>query len=593
MTEPSGPIALLGSGEFEPWTEPVDRALLSAATSGDGTVAIVPTASALEGATFDDWARKGLEHYARLGVPARVIDLRGRDDAERADVVAGIDRASLIFFSGGNPAYLASTLGGSPFWAAVEARLAEGAAYAGCSAGACVAGAFAPDSVTGFVWEEGWVPGLELLPGVWVLPHFDALDRHRPALRDYFLSRVPEAGRALGIDERTALVRRDAAWEVIGDGGAFLSRGRSARRYALGETFRLEDVVTEPAGDRDLVLAFEPLRPGTGPVALLSSEQFSDRTAEVDRALVERCGARVGVVVEADPTNAATLAAQALAYYRSLDADPRVVGPDDDAREVDVLFLAGGDPKNLVPALTDSRLWSEADGRWRRGLGLAGSSAGAMALCERCLFADEGREVPTRWGRGLGPLRAVALAVHASSRPPTWLEEIVASSPVDVVSLEDGGGVLLEPGRPPSVVGDGAPRRYPVRRPAEPPLEPRATIRLYHRTPAPNAILQAGFADSLANPTRDGAWEGSWFADVPLPPEDGPAGDAFLVLEVPVDVAERFEWRDPEKPYRQFVLPRAVANRFGPPRRVSTEGALLDPDVTAPGADPWSDTAEG
>ena len=160
MTETTGPIALLGSGEFEPWTEELDRILLSGAASGDGTVAIVPTASALEGAVFDDWARKGLKHYAALGVPARVIDLRGRDDAERPDVVAGVGRASLIFFSGGNPAYLASTLAGSPFWEAVRARLADGAAYAGCSAGACIAGAFAPDSVTEFVWEEGWVPGL-------------------------------------------------------------------------------------------------------------------------------------------------------------------------------------------------------------------------------------------------------------------------------------------------------------------------------------------------------------------------------------------------------------------------------------------------
>jgi cyanophycinase-like exopeptidase len=595
MADPSGPIALLGSGEFEAWTEPVDRALLAAAASGDGIVAVVPTASALEGPTFDDWARKGLEHYAHLGLAARVIDLRGRDDAERADVVEGIDRASLIFFSGGNPAYLATTLLGSPFWDAVEARLADGAAYAGCSAGACIAGAFAPDSVTDFVWEEGWVPGLQLIPNVWVLPHFDALDRHRPGLRDYFLSRVPETGWALGIDERTAVVRRGATWQVIGEGGAFLSRGPIAQRYAAGEAFSLEDIADGGAGDRGLVLAFDPLAPGSGPIALLSSEQFSTSTAGVDRALLERCGPRVGVVVDADPSNAVALTSQAFAHYRSLGAEPRIVRPDDGANDLDVLFLAGGDPKNLVPALMDSRLWADAIERWRAGMGLAGSSAGAMALCERCLFADDGDEVPTRWGRGLGPMRSVALAVHAATRPPGWLEGIVASAPVDVVAIEDGAGVLLEPGRPPTAVGDGEARRYPVGGPAEPPMEERPTIRLYHRTPAPNAILQRGFVDSLVNPVREGAWEGSWFADVPLPPEDGPAGDAFLVLEVPVEVAERYEWRDPAKPYRQFVLPRPIANRFGPPRRRSADGALLDSDddLAAPGVDPWGGDGPG
>lgn len=576
MTEPAGPIALLGSGEFEPWTQDLDRSLLDGAATGDGTVAIVPTASALEGAVFDEWARKGLEHYASLGVPARVIDLRGRDDAERPDLVAGLDRTSLIFVSGGNPAYLASTLAGSAFWDAVQGRLADGAAYAGCSAGACIAGAFAPDSVTDFFWEEGWVPGLELLPNAWILPHFDALDTHRPGLRSYFLDRVPETGWALCVDERTAIVRVGPEWSVLGEGGAFISRGPVARRYASGESFSLDDVVLEEGGaDRDLVLAFEPIPLGAGPVALLSSEQFSERSAAIDRALLERCGPRVGVVLDADPASAPALTGQMLQHYRALGAEPRIVRPDEDPSELDLLFLAGGDPKQLVPALLGAPLWEVALARWREGMGLAGSSAGAMALCERCLFAEEGADVPTRWGRGLGPLRSVALAVHAATRPPGWLEEVVATAPVDVVAIDDGAGVVLEPAHPPVVIGEGAARRHGVTTPMEPPAD-RPTILLYHRTPAGRQILRTGFVDSVANPVRDGAWEGSWFSDVPLPTEDGPAGDDILVLEVPVDVAERFEWRDEQKPYRQFVLPRQVANRFGPPRRLSS-GALLDP----------------
>jgi cyanophycinase len=141
---PRGPIALLGSGEFERWTDEIDRTLLEHATSGDGTVAIVPTASALEGRTFDEWAEKGLRHYASLDLPARVIDLRGRDDASRSDLVSAIEGASMVFFSGGNPAYLARTLAGSPFWDTVVERVRAGTAYAVCSAGACVAVSFAP-----------------------------------------------------------------------------------------------------------------------------------------------------------------------------------------------------------------------------------------------------------------------------------------------------------------------------------------------------------------------------------------------------------------------------------------------------------------
>jgi hypothetical protein len=48
------PMALLGSGEFEPWAEEGDLLLLSLAT-GDGSAAILPLASAPEGETYPEW----------------------------------------------------------------------------------------------------------------------------------------------------------------------------------------------------------------------------------------------------------------------------------------------------------------------------------------------------------------------------------------------------------------------------------------------------------------------------------------------------------------------------------------------------------
>lgn len=66
-------LAVLGSGEFEPWTAPLDRMLLTRAT-GSGRVALLPTASAPDGeGVFALWGRKGLQHYAALGVEADVF----------------------------------------------------------------------------------------------------------------------------------------------------------------------------------------------------------------------------------------------------------------------------------------------------------------------------------------------------------------------------------------------------------------------------------------------------------------------------------------------------------------------------------------
>jgi len=66
-------FSVFGSGEFLPWSVEVDRYALSLATSGDGSVVVIPAASAMEGNdVFFDWARKGIAHYDSMGVESRV-----------------------------------------------------------------------------------------------------------------------------------------------------------------------------------------------------------------------------------------------------------------------------------------------------------------------------------------------------------------------------------------------------------------------------------------------------------------------------------------------------------------------------------------
>jgi cyanophycinase-like exopeptidase len=220
------PFALLGSGEFEPWTAEVDRRLLASAT-GDGSVLILPTASAPEGdGVFDRWARMGSAHYERLGIRSAVVGLKSRADADRADLAAMVAGASAVYFSGGNPAFLAAVLSGSRFWAAVLEGLRRGMAYAGCSAGISCLGAFAPDSAARDASGDGWwKPGLEVFRDTWLVPHWDALDRFAPGLRDRIVATVPAGSRLLAIDERTALVRADGAWTVVGAGRAAVVEG--------------------------------------------------------------------------------------------------------------------------------------------------------------------------------------------------------------------------------------------------------------------------------------------------------------------------------------------------------------------------------
>ena len=152
---------LMGSGEFEPWSEEVERTALAGAR-GDGSVAIVPTASFPGGqAVFDRWGAMGLAHYEAMGVPARIVTLRDRTDAMREEFAGQVADASMVFFSGGKPRYLADVVKGTPFWDGLLAALDRGAVFAGCSAGAMVA-SHASDGKERLAGT--WLLGLGLIP---------------------------------------------------------------------------------------------------------------------------------------------------------------------------------------------------------------------------------------------------------------------------------------------------------------------------------------------------------------------------------------------------------------------------------------------
>jgi cyanophycinase len=204
-----GPVALVGSGEFLPAMEAVDAGLLAGRAA---RAVFLPTAAGQEGPErVDYWLRLGADHYRRLGVepvPLAVLDRRGASDEANASRVAG---AGLVYLSGGNPGYLADTLRDTPVLDAIVAAWRAGAALAGCSAGACALTDVAGDIRTGEVR-----PGLGLVPGLVVLPHFDRIERWRSSVVAERQAALAPGQTLIGVDEDTALVRRDGGWRVEG-----------------------------------------------------------------------------------------------------------------------------------------------------------------------------------------------------------------------------------------------------------------------------------------------------------------------------------------------------------------------------------------
>jgi cyanophycinase-like exopeptidase len=230
---------LLGSGEFLPWTADVDRWLLERA-SGEGRVLVLPTASAPEGDdVFDRWGTMGVEHYRGLRIDAEVVPLKTRRDAEGPDLVPALDGASMAFFSGGNPAYLAATLEGTAFWRALLESLERGLAYAGCSAGISCLGEVTGDSASMRVSDRTPRPGLRAFPGTHFGPHWDMLGKFVPGLKTFIVSAVGPGERLVAVDNETALVGDGIEWQVMGAGGVHVLDASGWTDHAAGSSFTL------------------------------------------------------------------------------------------------------------------------------------------------------------------------------------------------------------------------------------------------------------------------------------------------------------------------------------------------------------------
>jgi cyanophycinase-like exopeptidase len=225
-----GTLLLAGSGEFTPAMVAVDEILLRHTPGTPPRVAIVPTASGLEGPVPLDWIARGVSHFTALGCAAFGVPILNRTDADNPQHAAALAGADLIYLSGGNPRHLVASLDGTVAWAAIRAAWAGGATLAGSSAGAM---ALAELTVAPRTMPPSWLPAFGLLPGIGILPHFDRFGSARSGP----LSAVaPPHLAILGIDEDTVvLIEANGAATVLGVRTVTLLRGGAATVFAAGE----------------------------------------------------------------------------------------------------------------------------------------------------------------------------------------------------------------------------------------------------------------------------------------------------------------------------------------------------------------------
>lgn len=218
-----GPIALVGSGEYLPVMADIEAGLLAGRAPRYVQLA---TAAVPDGpSVVERWHNLGIEQAQRLGVEPVILAVSDRNDADNEEIAAKVAGAGLVYLSGGNPGFLADTLRDSLVWKAIVAAWRDGAALAGCSAGAMAMTSWVPSLRHP---RQGGTNGLALLPHLRVIPHFDFFASKVPDLVTRFLLPHDPAITVIGIDEETALVGGPTEWTVQGRQSAWrlTSQGR-------------------------------------------------------------------------------------------------------------------------------------------------------------------------------------------------------------------------------------------------------------------------------------------------------------------------------------------------------------------------------
>jgi len=238
-----GALALVGSGEYLPVMQKLETALLHSGISNGkpNRFLQIPTAAGQESADrLQFWEKLGAEQSRRIGTVQDYLPILNRDDAFNPEYIARVKGAGLIYFSGGDPGYLANCLYETPLWDEIKNNWELGASLAGCSAGAM---ALSGDVPNFFRMKNVGIPGLNLIPHIRPIPHYNKFFGWIPDSAAKIVMKAPEGTVIIGIDEDTALVTgldtgtslKENIWQVHGDGGVHILSGAPTKKFVESE----------------------------------------------------------------------------------------------------------------------------------------------------------------------------------------------------------------------------------------------------------------------------------------------------------------------------------------------------------------------
>jgi cyanophycinase-like exopeptidase len=237
----NGSLALVGSGEYLPAMAQFEKSLVDDGVKNGKKARYVqiPTAAGRESSDrLEYWKELGLRQAKNIGVEATYLPIFTREDAFNQEYIDAVANSALMYMSGGDPHHLAQVLIDTPLWDAILENWKTGASLAGCSAGAMVLSAHIPNFR---LLKKVPTQGLNLLPEVRVIPHFNKFFKWIPESAAKVLLHVPDNSILIGVDELTAIVKRsgDTEWIVFGEAKVHVLKGLPDQQLHDGERINL------------------------------------------------------------------------------------------------------------------------------------------------------------------------------------------------------------------------------------------------------------------------------------------------------------------------------------------------------------------
>jgi cyanophycinase len=237
----NGSLALVGSGEYLPAMAEFEKSLVQDGVKNgkEARYLQIPTAASRESADrLSYWKELGLRQAQDIGVQETYLPIYTREDAFNQKYVDQVANSALMYMSGGDPHHLAEVLIDTPLWSAIIENWKTGASLAGCSAGAMVLSAHIPNFR---LLKKTPTVGLNLLPEVRVIPHFNKFFKWIPESAAKVLLHVPDNSILIGVDELTAIVKRSGEndWLVVGQAKVHVLKGMPDQQLHDGERIKL------------------------------------------------------------------------------------------------------------------------------------------------------------------------------------------------------------------------------------------------------------------------------------------------------------------------------------------------------------------